>query len=201
MWVKFTGTIKRIIDYIEFLLGIKPNIPSDIETKPVKKEAQSISTPPEKPLALPTTSKYELIDWENDPPKYRKRKGILTFPERKFFWLLRRFIDQNHQILSMVRMADVIYLSNETADYKYHKNNILCKHFDYVICDKNTFEPLLVIELDDPKHQYVFRKRIDEFKDKACEEAGIPILRFQVRQNYNEGKLEQQIRQMLANPD
>jgi very-short-patch-repair endonuclease len=100
----------------------------------------------------------------------------------------------------MVRMADVMYLSNETEDRKFHNNNILCKHFDYVICDKKKFEPLLVIELDDPKHQYVFRKQLDEFKEKACKEAGLPLLRLQIQDKYDRAKLGEQIHQMIANP-
>jgi very-short-patch-repair endonuclease len=94
-------------------------------------------------------------------------------------------------------MADVMRLSNETEDYKYHNNNILCKHFDFVICEKRKFEPLLVIELDDPKHQFLHRKQVDIFKEKACKEAGLKFLRFEVKDQYGSGVAEQ-IRQKLA---
>ncbi len=198
MWIKISGFFRKIIDYIEYLLGNKPHIPPNVDDEDIHKEAQPDSKTTDKPLAFPITAKYEQIDWENNPPQYRKRKGVLTYQERNFYGLLRSILGPKYQILSMVRMADVMYLSNETEDYKYHKNNILCKHFDYVICDRDTFEPKLIIELDDPKHQYIFRKQIDDFKDNACQEAGLPILRKKVQQKYNRQKLSQQIHQILS---
>lgn len=199
MWTRFINFLRGIAALIRHFLGQQPHISPDTELKPAEKEDQFKKKVPEKDLALPIgTSRYEQIDWEKNPPIYRKRNGVLTFPERQFHRLLVSIIGRNHQILSMVRMADVIYLSNETDDYKYHRNNILCKHFDFVICDKRKFEPLLIIELDDPKHQFLHRREADIFKEKACKEAGIKLLRFDMRKEYNRQEIEEKIRQELT---
>ena len=50
------------------------------------------------------------------------------------------------------------------------------KCVDFVICDKETMQTLLVIELDDKSHSRRERKTRDAFVDKTLQSAGIPIL-------------------------
>ena len=183
---------KKLLEFFKRLFSINSVNPSAIE-----EYNQSDSKSPEKLPALPITDKYEKIDWENKPPQYRKRNGVLTFREREFYRVLRSLMGRENHILSMVRMADVLWLSNETEDRRFHNNNILCKHFDYVICDKLKFEPILVVELDDPKHQWEHRWQIDKFKDKACEVAGLPIVRIEVQDEYDKADIEREIQKAL----
>ena len=189
---------EKILEFFRRLFGIKSVSPSEIEDGFFEKDRHAGSISSTSLPALPIMGKYQEIDWENNPPQYRKRKEVLSFPEREFYRLLRGLMGRDNHVLSMVRMADVLWLSNETEDRKFHNNNILCKHFDYVICDKLKFEPILVIELDDPKHQWEHRWQIDNFKDRACKVAGLPILRIKVQEKYNRTDIGQQIRQTLA---
>lgn len=201
MWERIKKLWVRIGASLQQILGFKPHTPRtppNIQRSDFEKNSQSVSKTQVKSLALPISNKYESIDWENSPPKYKKRKGVLTFRERQFYRLLVELRGKENHVLSMVRMADVMWLSNETEDRKFHNNNILCKHFDFVLCDKLRFEPLLVIELDDPKHLYVHRKVDDEFKDKACLEAGLPLLRFKVKENYNKAEIPEIIDEKLS---
>ena len=196
---KLSALCGRILELFRQWFGIKPVSPSEIKGGFIKKDDHAVSKSSENLPTLPIiTDKYQEIDWENNPPQYRKRKGVLGFREREFYRLLRGLMGRDNHILSMVRMADVLWLSNETEDRKFHNNNILCKHFDYVICDKLKFEPILVIELDDPKHQWEHRWQIDNFKDRACKVAGLPILRIKVQEKYNRTDIGKQIRQTLA---
>lgn len=196
-WIQQFG--RKILAWFQHLLGIKPYIPSDSERGVAEKVVQPEPKPPEKPLALPfTTDRYEKIDWENKPPPYQKKRGVLSYREAQFHRILVRLINNEYQVLSMVRMADVIYLSKDIEDRKSHNINISSKHFDFVLCDKLKFAPRLVIELDDPTHLYYYRKEIDDFKEKACEVAGLPLLRVKVQHTYNEEELKEKIRQKLA---
>ena len=51
------------------------------------------------------------------------------------------------------------------------------KHFDYVVCRRETLEPLLAVELDDPG---VVRRSstADDVKATAARKAGFPVVRF-----------------------
>jgi len=136
---------EKILEFFRRLFGIEPVSPSEIEDGFFKKDRYAGSKSSTSLPALPIMGKYQEIDWENNPPQYRKRKEVLSFREREFYRLLRGLMGRDNHVLSMVRMADVLWLSNETEDRKFHNNNILCKHFDYVICDKLKFEPILVM--------------------------------------------------------
>ena len=190
----FGQSFRFIAQSLRWLVVAKSDSISDNGSKSAEIDDRSDSNLP----ALPITDKYQKIDWDNNPPQYRKRKSVLSFREREFYRLLRGLMGGENHILSMVRMADVLWLSNETEDRKFHNNNILCKHFDYVICNKLKFEPILVIELDDPNHQWEHRWQIDDFKDRACREAGLRILRIKVQEKYDRAEIDKQIRQTLA---
>ena len=190
---------EKILEFFRWLFEIKSEIHSEIKNTFVPRDNHSDSERPQKPAALAITDKYRTIDWEINPPRYRKRKGVLSFREREFYRLLQGLMGKQYHILSMVRMADVLWLSNETENRKFHNNNILCKHFDYVICDKLKFEPVLVIELDDGIHQWEHRWQVDNFKDKACRMAGLPLLRIKVQKEYDKAEMGKQIREILDN--
>jgi hypothetical protein len=184
---KFFNNVKTL------LFGRRADTPTDIstDTTPASPTAQTAEA-----KAEPRT--HREIDWENDPPEYRKRKNFMSFREREFYRALRSQVDKKYHIFSMVRMADVVRLANETKDRKFFNNQILCKHFDFVLCDTLYFEPVLVIELDDNRHHWQHRWEDDQFKNKACEMAGIPLIRFEVKQDYDRAEIRQKIEAELA---
>lgn len=111
------------------------------------------------------------------PPLYAK-SSLLTRPEMFFFYSLIRAVDGGYAVFAKVRMGDVLYLANEPTDAKKHRNNIQCKHFDFVLCERQFYKPLLVIELDDKSHQWPDAIERDRLKDSICEIANLPMLRI-----------------------
>lgn len=194
MWEILRRIGRRLV---RLFLGIESDRAVDDKSKSVKIDDRPDSESSEKPSALPITNKYQKIDWDNNPPQYRKRRGVLSYRERVFYRLLRGMMSNEYHILSMVRMADVLWLANETEDRKFFYNNILCKHFDFVVCHKLKFEPTLIIELNDPSHQWEHRWQVDEFKKKACDEAGLPMLCFKVQDEYDKAEIRKKIYQAL----
>ena len=189
-----------IFNFIKWLFGQKSDASSDappissIDTdKPPDFSAESSNETETDTVAVA----YQEIDWVNNPPQYRKRKGLLSYQEREFYRVIRSQVEKEYHILAMVRMADVLWLANETDNRKFFNNQILCKHFDYVLCDKLKFEPVLVIELDDNKHHWHNRWRNDEFKNKACEMAGLPLLRIKIQQEYDRAEIGKKIHRMI----
>jgi very-short-patch-repair endonuclease len=95
-------------------------------------------------------------------------------------------------------MADLLWLSNEVQDRKYHNNQIQCKHLDFVLCDKSGLKPTLVIELDDSSHSRYDRRESDEFKDRVFQMVDLPLLRTPVQDAYSREELKAQIEERMG---
>ena len=66
-----------------------------------------------------------------------------------------------------------IVKSNSKAFYK-----IACKHVDYLIVDRNTFDIICAVELDDYTHETDKAKERDTFVYHALHEVGIELVRI-----------------------
>jgi very-short-patch-repair endonuclease len=137
----------------------------------------------------------EMLLESDEPPRYKKSKSVLTFQERKLARALRGAIADDYTLLMKVRMADFLWLTNEPKDKKFHNNQILCKHVDFLICGKLLLDPLLVIELDDKSHQALDRSERDKFKDDLFEAVGLPIIRVELGESYNIEQLRGEIKE------
>ena len=115
---------------------------------------------------------------------YWKAKSILTENERIFYDILRSLISlEDHIILCKVRMEDVIHVdfnlkNKDFAEYQRARGRMKNRHFDFVICDIKTQEIQRVIELDGWTHRKEKEVEADQFKDEACKEAEVKIVRI-----------------------
>ena len=129
---------------------------------------------------------------------YEKRPSLLTQAELKFLDALRQAVSDRWSICAMVRMADLIKVRPRSTQYQSWQNKILAKHIDFVLCDPETMEALLAIELDDSSHQRSDRVERDQFVDAALAAAGLPILRVPVTGQYEVRQLESSISDSIA---
>lgn len=160
-----------------------------------KNEEKLTHFAPEKPSAEIQT---DLLLQSDAPPEYRKNKSLLTYRERVLYRALRKANDNTFLIMAKVRMGDFIYLANEPRDRKFHNNQILCKHVDFLLCDKGTLEPLLVIELDDRSHQREDHIERDKFKDATFNAVGLPFLRIELQKDYESQQLWEKIQEKVT---
>jgi len=128
------------------------------------------------------------------PPEYRQSKSLFTFRERVFFQALLEDVGSQYAVFAKVRLGDIIWLANEPENRKHHINQLLCKHFDFLLCERGTYKPLLVIELDDSSHDKYEHHERDEFKGKVCEDIGLRLWRPRVQQTYPKGFIGEQVR-------
>ena len=126
---------------------------------------------------------------------YEKANGLFTEAEKVFLSVLSDVIDGRYQIQGKVRLADLI--SPESAldsnQSKWAFRKISQKHVDYVICDKSDFTILGVVELDDKTHLRPDRMRRDKFVDAALSGAGLPILHYPVKSNYDPAEIREKL--------
>ncbi len=142
-------------------LGTPPTLLPDNQHDPV--QVKVIATPE---FPLETT----------EARRYVKKRALLSPAESELFDKLLRAIGHDYQIFACIRLSDVMFLQNQPEDRKYHVNQIICKHFDFVLCHFKSTEPLLAIELNDDSHKLFNRRKSDEFKESVCREIGLPLL-------------------------
>jgi very-short-patch-repair endonuclease len=79
-----------------------------------------------------------------------------------------------------------------------YRSRVDRKSADFVICDKQKIEPLLVIELDDSSHSYYKRQERDEFIDDILKSANLEILHVKTSYSYNTSVIKQSISDKLG---
>lgn len=132
------------------------------------------------------------------PLPYEKRPRLLTDAELAFYRVLHSATAGDWPLFTMVRLADLIQVKPQTATPQVWQNKILSKHLDFVLCDPETLEAKLAIELDDASHEKPERKARDAFVDEALSAAGLPILRVPCAAEYDRGALRKSIREKLG---
>jgi hypothetical protein len=123
---------------------------------------------------------------ESKEATYIQKGALFTIAERSFYGVLEQAISNEYKIFGKVRVADVLkptsYLTK--SDWQTAFNKISCKHFDYVLCNKDTLDVVAVIELDDKSHSNKKTKNRDDFLEGACDGSGLKLIRFKARQSY-----------------
>jgi very-short-patch-repair endonuclease len=116
---------------------------------------------------------------------YEKRRALFTQSERKFFMALQQATGTQWEIFGMVRLADLIRVRSKTPKFQGWQNRIHAKHIDFVLCDPQSLEVKLAVELDDATHQRAERQARDAFVEAALEASELPLLRVPVAPDYD----------------
>ena len=177
---------KKILEWLRMFFVI---LFEDDEVKPYVQPLDGEKREIAKPVELGISS--------SDKPEYRKSKSVLTYRERILLRAIRRAAAGDYTILMKVRMGDFVWLANEPQDRKFHSNQVQCKHVDFLLCDKVTIEPLLVIELDDSSHKNYVHAERDKFKNDTFNAVGIPYIRLQIQEQYDIENLKKQMHEKI----
>ncbi len=106
-------------------------------------------------------------------PEYRRKSCIMTRPEIDAFRLLKELFGDKYEIFPQAALHTVI---DKLTQNSYR--NELFRVVDFVIADKSTFAPLILIELDDSSHQRADRADRDRKVREICARAGLPLIGF-----------------------
>ena len=114
-----------------------------------------------------------LLSLRDGPLPYERRGMLLSPPEINFLRSLQLAAREDWLIFSMVRLADIIKVRPKTRKFQTWNTRIQGKHLDFVLCDLETLDVKLAVELDDPA-QYGDRSR-ERFVNTALAAAGVPL--------------------------
>ena len=117
---------------------------------------------------------------------YTKYASVLSAAEARFYHALICALPLEFVAFVKLRVADVVKVPPGSSRWYHHFNRVSAKHFDFVVCDAETFEPLLAIELDDRSHGRPDRVSRDDFVNAVTESADLPLLRFPVVREFDE---------------
>lgn len=110
----------------------------------------------------------------NNPlAKYERKESIMSRTEHKFFYTLKQIYPERYEVLPQVALFNVI---NKVTNAAYRSE--LFRVCDYCFVDKDTFEPLLLVELNDSSHKRADRRMRDEKVAAICRSAGLPLVTF-----------------------
>jgi len=123
---------------------------------------------------------------------YKKQNALFTKAEINFLKTLEKIVtNPNVAIFGKVRMADIITPQKTTNSKGWWQlfAKITSKHVDYVLCDRDDYSVICVIELNDKSHNTTKAKQRDAFVRKAYQSAGIELLEIKASRYYDVNKV------------
>ncbi len=100
-------------------------------------------------------------------------------------------------MFTMVRLADLIKVRPHISNEQAWRNKTFGKHIDFVLCDHETLDVRLAIELDDSSPSQPDRTKRDAFVNDALASAGLPLLRVEIADRYDRVELRRLIDHIL----
>jgi len=137
---------------------------------------------------------------KNGELPYRLKKSLLTERESKFFRVLLTVVE-NRGLLVVVkpRLADFLDVTLEKyvkgSQFNTYFNKIAKKHVDFLLLDRESFTPVLAIELDDKTHQRADRVARDNFVDQVYATVGLRVIHVL---EYNHEAIDERIGNAIA---
>ncbi len=132
---------------------------------------------------------------------YQKKWYLLSQSERSFYQSLREAAGEGLLVFAKVRLLDLLWLPENAGRRQHYMNRVMSKHVDFVLCDRQTIAPILVVELDDSSHRRAERQERDRFVDEVLHTAGLPILRVPVRHSFVSNELRVLIQKTIGHVD
>lgn len=135
--------------------------------------------------------------------QYRRHRYLLSNAERSFYGVLVQATGSEHLVFAKVRIADVLEpvrgmgRSNRQSAF----NAISSKHFDFLLCDPSDCSIQLAVELDDTSHDSERSRKRDRLVNRACESAGLQLLRVKAARSYAATDIRNRIDALLSPPE
>jgi very-short-patch-repair endonuclease len=157
-------------------------------------------------LGMLKTSKESAATDEVESPeaRYAARGYVLSPAERSLLPVLEEAVRMLAaerrlpvpRVFASVRLAEVLEVDRSVEGRSARQsaqNRIQSKQADFVVCHPQDTLPLLIVELDDGSHARPDRRERDEFVDRACASAGLPILHVRAAASYDVRRLAAEI--------
>ena len=103
---------------------------------------------------------------------YRKKRSLMSAPEAETYReLCKILVGSRYAVFPQTALVSVI---DKVSGGGFRSE--LFRVADFCVADARTFEPLLLIELNDASHKREERRLRDDKVNAICENAGLPVL-------------------------
>ena len=119
---------------------------------------------------------------------YRVRDAFLSPAERSFYGVLCQVVSDRAVILCKVGLWDIFYVARPN-EHRGAKSHIDRKHVDFLLCDTESMQPIVGIELNDASHQRADRQARDAEVKAIFDTAKLPLVFVQARRAYQTNEI------------
>lgn len=123
------------------------------------------------------------------PLPYQLRGELLPPAERALFHALHTAVRDDWVLFSRVPLACVLKVRPVANPSQGWQRRLSGKHLDYVLCDRETLEVRLAIQLASPESP----PAKGQFAARALAAAGLPLVRVHARDRYEPAALRKEI--------
>lgn len=131
---------------------------------------------------------------------YRPLPSLFTPAESSFYRVLKQAVSDKFEIFGAVRIANAIEPDTNLPPKLRQAafDQIISKHFNYVICDPDTLSIMAVIELDDQNNNADQNTNRDRLVNEICQSANIKLIRFDAKPTYQAQYVRKAINDVLS---
>ncbi|NGZ13413.1 DUF2726 domain-containing protein [Vibrio aestuarianus] len=140
--------------------------------------------------------KYVIKHDDTKDYSYKRKSALLNASESTFYNALKSAVGDHAVVLAKVCMSNMVSPSAKLNKKQWFIANsrIAKSYFDFVVCDPRTFEPRVIIELDNGKELYKGKVEREKLLIHVCKSASIPLIGANIKYSYQVSKL----RRLLA---
>ena len=133
---------------------------------------------------------------EKEQPKYTIKKSQISECEKYFYNILTKHFASTYDIRPQVPLSSII-IKEKSSPREYQ--NELNRVIDFGIFNRETQEPLLLIEINDKTHNQSSRMVRDKKVHSICESAGIKLITFWTKYDNKEDYIVNRINKTINN--
>lgn len=121
------------------------------------------------------TAKTEAVKQTQTEPQKYKSKKLMTDCETYFYKIISEEFSDKYLISPQVNLSSIV---DKVKDFPKQYQNELNRIIDFGIFDKQTLQPLLLIEINDKTHEQPDRIKRDKKVKEIVKNAGIKLITF-----------------------
>lgn len=134
----------------------------------------------------------------DDSPTCEKRASLLSPVELSFFRVLRDAVGGDWAIWSLVNLGDLIQVHTNAPGHQTWQNRLQAKRIHFVLCDLESMQARLAIELTEPPAEPGVPAATDDVIERALAAAALPLLRVPTTDAFEKTGLRKSIEAQLA---
>lgn len=123
------------------------------------------------------------------PYVYTRKNTLMSSSEIEFYKILEAAAEERYYIFPQVHLSAILEHKIKGQNWSGAFKHINGKSVDYVLCDKETLNPIYAVELDDKTHERTDRHDRDIEVNRIFQEAGIPLIHFSDYRNLSQSDI------------